>query len=195
KNVPVIVDAADQIPPLSNLWRYTQEMGADLAIFSGGKGLRGPQASGIIVGRADLIAACRANSGPYPSVGRPAKVGKEEMVGLLAALELALRQDERDEAAVWSKMVDGWIAGLQDVPGITLERVERTHSGQPIPRAIVHLHNGERDAAIKALWERNPRIAVLPEGDDALAPNPHHLTPGEDKLVLQALREVLSAHV
>lgn len=192
KNVPVIVDAADQIPPLSNLWRYTREMSADLAIFSGGKGLRGPQASGIIVGRADLIAACRLNGGPYHGVGRPAKVGKEEIVGLLAALELALSKDERDEAAVWSRMVNHWIDGLRDVPGITVERVERSHSGQPIPRAIIRVHDGTRDAVIKSLWERNPRVAILPEGDDALGLNPHHLSLGEEEIVLQALREVLS---
>src|SRR5262245_28785400 len=85
--VPVIVDAADQIPPISNLWLFTLDEDADLAIFSGGKGLRGPQASGLIVGRSDLIRACRANCGPYDSISRPAKVGKEEMLGLLAAVE------------------------------------------------------------------------------------------------------------
>ena len=195
RGIPVIVDAADQIPPISNLWRYTREMGADLAIFSGGKGLRGPQASGIIVGRAELIAACRLNGGPYHGVGRPAKVGKEEIVGLLAALELALSKDERDEAAIWSRMVDRWIDGLRDVSGITVERVEQSHSGQPIPRAIVRVHNGPRDAVIKALWERNPRVAILPEGDDALGLNPHHLSTGEEEIVLQALREALSQTV
>ena len=100
--VPVIVDAADQVPPVANLWKFTREMGADLAIFSGGKGLRGPQASGIIVGRADLIRACRANSGPYHSIGRPAKVGKEEMVGVLAAVELAVTKDEAAESQRYS---------------------------------------------------------------------------------------------
>ena len=193
KGVPVIVDAADQIPPLSKLWKYTREDGADLAIFSGGKGLRGPQSSGLIVGRADLIRACRANSGPYPSVGRPAKVGKEEMIGVLAALEWALETGESDDEAAWSADVDRIITGLADISGITLERVEQSHSGQPIPRAIVHLPNGDRDAAIEALWERDPRIASLPEGDDAVAFNPHHLQPGEADLVVEAVRQVLVA--
>jgi L-seryl-tRNA(Ser) seleniumtransferase len=193
--VPVVVDAADQIPPLAKLWNYTKEQGADLAIFSGGKGLRGPQSSGIIVGKADLIRACRANSGPFHSIGRPAKVGKEEMVGVLAALEWSLATGEEQAASDWSAAVDLWLSGLAGVPGITTERVTNSHSGQPIPRAIIHLSAGTaaRDAAIKALWERTPRIAALPEGEDAIGLNPHHLQPGEGELVLSAVRDVLSA--
>ena len=88
--VPVIVDAAAQIPPIANLWHFTQEMGADLAIFSGGKGLRGPQPAGLVLGRPDLIAACRLNRSPNASIGRPMKVGKEELMGMLAAVEWSL---------------------------------------------------------------------------------------------------------
>jgi uncharacterized pyridoxal phosphate-dependent enzyme len=122
RGVPVIVDAADQIPPLSNLWRFTRDEGADLAIFSGGKGLRGPQSSGLIVGRADLIPACRANSGPPHSIGRPAKVGKEELLGLLAAVEWSLA---RHQAAVHKGYQAGlprWISGLHELPGHNLNR-------------------------------------------------------------------------
>ena len=86
---PVIVDAAAQLPPTENLWRFT-EMGAALAVFSGGKDLRGPQSSGLIVGRKDLIDAIRVNGNPNHSIGRPMKVGKEEMVGLLKAVEIYL---------------------------------------------------------------------------------------------------------
>jgi uncharacterized pyridoxal phosphate-dependent enzyme len=85
--VPIIVDAAAQIPTLANLWRFTREMGADAAIFSGGKGLRGPQSSGLVLGRAEIIEGCRANGNPNCSIGRPMKAGKEELVGLLAAVE------------------------------------------------------------------------------------------------------------
>ena len=95
--VPVIVDAADQVPPVANLWKFTRDMGADLAVFSGGKGLGGPQSSGLVLGRADLIRSCRANGGPYQSIGRPAKVGKEELAGLLAAVETAVTKDEAAE--------------------------------------------------------------------------------------------------
>ncbi|MGD9714247.1 MAG: aminotransferase class V-fold PLP-dependent enzyme, partial [Thermomicrobiales bacterium] len=91
---PVIVDAAAQIPPISNLWHFTKELGADAAIFSGGKGLRGPQSSGIVVGRKQIIDGIRPNAAPNQSLGRPMKVGKEEIAGLLAAIEWSLKQDE-----------------------------------------------------------------------------------------------------
>ena len=90
--VPVLVDAAAQLPPVENLWKFTQ-MGADAAIFSGGKDLRGPQSSGLVLGRQWLIDACARNGPPNHSIGRPMKVGKEEMLGLLAAVERYLALD------------------------------------------------------------------------------------------------------
>ncbi|RPJ50338.1 MAG: aminotransferase class V-fold PLP-dependent enzyme [Chloroflexi bacterium] len=80
-HIPLIVDAAAQLPPVENLWKFTQ-MGADLVIFSGGKGLCGPQSSGLMVGRRDLIDACAFNACPRGFIGRPMKAGKEEIVGL-----------------------------------------------------------------------------------------------------------------
>jgi L-seryl-tRNA(Ser) seleniumtransferase len=80
--VPVIVDAADQVPPRSNLTNLTAR-GADLVVFSGGKGLSGPQSSGLILGRRNLVEACRLNSSPNSAIGRGMKVGKEEIAGLL----------------------------------------------------------------------------------------------------------------
>jgi L-seryl-tRNA(Ser) seleniumtransferase len=193
-DVPVIVDAADQVPPAANLWKFTKEDGADLAIFSGGKGLRGPQASGIILGRADLVRACRANGGPYHSIGRPAKVGKEEFAGLLAAVELAVSKDEAAESALFSQTVDQWSDELQGLPGIISERVETSHIGQPIPRLVLHMTTGapiERDDLIAQLWERDPRISVLPYEEDAVALNPHLLGPGDADLVTSGIIEVV----
>ena len=86
RGVPVILDAAAQLPPVENLWRFTQE-GADLVIFSGGKGLCGPQATGLVLGRSDLIKACAVQGNPNQAIGRPMKVGKEELCGCLAAVE------------------------------------------------------------------------------------------------------------
>lgn len=194
RGVPVIVDAADQVPPAANLWKFTTEMGADLAIFSGGKGLRGPQASGIIVGRADLVRACRANGGPYHSIGRPAKVGKEEFAGLLAAVDLAVSKDEAAEALRFSETVDCWQNELGDLPGLRAERVETSHIGQPIPRLVLHAEAPlDRDDLIARLWERDPRIAALPYDDDAIALNPHLLEPGEAEIVANGIRAVARA--
>lgn len=191
QNIPVIVDAADQIPPLANLWRFTRDEGADLAIFSGGKGLRGPQASGLILGRANLVRACRLNSGPQHSIGRPAKVGKEELLGLLAAVEWSLGNDESATHRGYEATVADWIAGLRNVPGIMAEHSARSHSGQPIPRAIVTFASiAVRDEIVAALWDMNPRIAVLPEDEYAIGLNPQLLAPGQPALVLDALRGV-----
>jgi len=190
--VPVIVDAADQIPPISRLWEYTVDLGAELAIFSGGKGLRGPQSSGLIVGRADLVRACRLNSGPRHSIARPAKVGKEEMLGVLAALEWSLSLDADSEQSRLDAIVEGWVTGLASAGGVTLSRSAKSHSGQPIPRAIVTFENAaRRDVVIDQLWALTPRIAVLPEGNAGIALNPQGVQPGEEDVVLGSLRAVL----
>src|SRR5919199_5048697 len=92
RNVPVIVDAAAELPPPENLRRFS-ELGADLVVFSGGKGLRGPQASGLVLGSHALVEACRLNQNPNASIGRPMKVGKEEIMGRLTATGGAIGTD------------------------------------------------------------------------------------------------------
>ncbi len=128
-SVPVIVDAAAQIPPISNLWYYTRELGVDAAIFSGGKGLRGPQASGLVVGKKAIIDGIRPNAAPNQSFGRPMKVGKEELSGLLTAIELAVRQDETAILAGYEESVQRWLAGLSGIAGTTVERRLSKRSG------------------------------------------------------------------
>lgn len=194
RGVPVIVDAAAQIPPISNLWHFTRDLGADIAIFSGGKGLRGPQSSGLVLGNAAIIAGCRINGSPNHSVGRPMKVGKEELCGILAAVEWSLAQDEDATIARYETIVQGWITGLQDVPGVRAERTFPSEAGQPHARAIIHLTAGQdRDAVVATLWERTPRIAVGLVGGHpgAFALNPQTVEPGEEGLVLDAVRDVV----
>ncbi|MEA2512153.1 MAG: D-glucosaminate-6-phosphate ammonia-lyase [Thermomicrobiales bacterium] len=195
RSVPVIVDAADQVPPVANLWKFTRDMGADLAIFSGGKGLRGPQSSGIVLGRADLVRACRANGGPYQSIGRPAKVGKEELAGLLAAVEAAVTMDEAAESKRFDDVVSWWQQALAGLPEITIERVEESHIGQPIPRLILRPKTESmltRDEIIARLWDQNPRVAVLPFEGDAVALNPHFLSDGDAQRVVSGILRVVS---
>ncbi|MGY4770405.1 hypothetical protein ACXC9Q_26130 (plasmid) [Kribbella sp. CWNU-51] len=196
--VPVIVDAAAQIPPVSSLWRFTTEVGADAVIFSGGKGLRGPQASGLVLGKRWIVDRCRAHASPYQEIGRGMKVGKEELLALLAAVEWTLEQDEDAMLAGYEQMVDRWIAGLQGLPGVVVERGYPSEAGQPHSRAIVRLSTTcgwTRDGLVAALWDRDPRIAVgtfrLP--GDAIALNPQTLEPGEDAVVLDALVSLLSS--
>ena len=92
--VKIIVDAAAQLPPASNLWYYTKKLGADLTIFSGGKHIKGPQSTGLIVGDKELIRLCKMLASPNPRLGRAFKTGKEELVGFITALELFVSEDE-----------------------------------------------------------------------------------------------------
>jgi uncharacterized pyridoxal phosphate-dependent enzyme len=195
-NVPVIVDAAAQIPNIANLWRFTRDIGADAVIVSGGKGLRGPQSSGLVLGKQWLIDGCRVHGSPNHSLGRPMKVGKEELAGSLAAVEWALAQNEEETIAGYEAMVQYWIAGLSEIPGIRVERGFPSEAGQPFGRAVIYLEPGFpliRDQIVNALWESNPRIAVGFDGPDkqGIALNPQTVEPGEDEVIVQRLREVL----
>ena len=198
RGVPVIVDAAAQIPPIANLWRFTVEAGADGAIFSGGKGLRGPQTSGLILGKRWLIDGCAANGNPNHSIGRPMKAGKEELCGLLAAVEWSLAQDEPAVLDCYEATVRRWIEGLQGIPGVTAERAFPSEAGQPHARAVVRFAppcRWTRDQVAAALWDGEPRIAVATGGagvpPDGIALNPQTLEPGEEAVVLDALRSLL----
>jgi L-seryl-tRNA(Ser) seleniumtransferase len=196
--VPVIVDAAAQIPPVASLWHYTTEVGADAVIFSGGKGLRGPQASGLVLGKQWIVDRCRAHASPYQEIGRGMKVGKEELLAILAAVEWSLEQDEEAVIAGYEQIVDSWIVGLQGLPGVVVERRYPSEAGQPHGRAIVRLSTTcawTRDELVRALWDSDPRIAVgdFRVADDEIALNPQTLEPGEDSVVLDALVQLLSS--
>src|SRR5438874_3619551 len=116
--VPTLNDAAADVPPVDNLWKYTK-MGFDLVAFSGGKGLRGPQSAGLLLGRKDLIAAARLNAPPNGnSVGRGMTVNKEEMLGMLAALELYLSKDHAQEQREFEARAETIRNGVAGVPGV-----------------------------------------------------------------------------
>jgi len=195
RGVPVVVDAAAQLPPVSNLWTFT-EMGADLAIFSGGKDLRGPQSSGLILGRRDLIEACALNGNPNHSIGRPMKVGKEEMAGLLAAVERYLNLDHEARTQSCERIVADWCAALNTLPGVSARRDFPNEAGQPLPWCLVTIDARaigiSRDALVERLAAGNPIIAVAPSGQEALHLNPMTLEPGEERIVLERLMEALS---
>ena len=185
--VPIVVDAAAQLPPTENLWRFTREFEADLAIFSGGKELRGPQASGLIVGSAAMIAAIAVNGTPHQRLGRPMKVGKEEMVGLLAAVERYVAEDWRERTRRYEATVADWIEHFRGIPGLSAEREYPNEAGQPTPRCritfagVTGLTGAE---AARILWEGNPRIAVAVAGPNAISMTPELLVEGEGEALL-----------
>jgi uncharacterized pyridoxal phosphate-dependent enzyme len=196
RGVPVIVDAAAQIPPVSNLWHFTTELGADLAIFSGGKGLRGPQNSGLVVGRADLIRAIALNGPPVQRVGRAMKVSKEAMVGLLIAVEHYLATDHDAELAVWNAVVDHWLRAWSPAApsGIGVTRLESGESGEAVPRIILSFGPPaaiDRDAFVAMLAAVDPVIEVVLYQPAGVAISPHLLQSGEAEIVERRVETLL----
>jgi len=194
-SLPVIVDAAAQLPPPENLWHFTRDLGADLAIFSGGKDLRGPQASGLMVGRADLIEACSENGTPHQRLGRAMKVGKEEMIGLLAAVEWYLQQDHTARMSNFEVIVQFWVDTFSDWPGVTARRDYPNEAGRPLPWALLEFDptvTGLNAAEVQQqLWDGDPRIAVSLAGPYGIHLTPDTLEPGEAEIVTDRLKQIL----
>ena len=120
-NVPSFMDAAADVPPVENLFKY-QKMGFDLVTFSGGKMIRGPQSAGLLFGRKDLIEAAKLNHSPHEApIGRPMKVNKEEMFGMYAALKAYLERDHEKEWQDWLNRIKQIKLTVETVPGVTGE--------------------------------------------------------------------------
>lgn len=204
--VPCFNDAAADVPPISNLWNYTQ-MGFDLVTFSGGKGLRGPQNAGLLLGRKDLIEAATWSNSPHDeTVGRGMKVAKEQIVGMVAALDWYLSQTDEGMQAEFRARANRIAEMLKDVPTLTHEIVV-----PPLANAVPHLVLRYDQARLRKsplevaqiLREGSPTIELNPstgrKGGSAGLPNTEHailvgvwmLQPGEDLVVARRLREVL----
>jgi D-glucosaminate-6-phosphate ammonia-lyase len=190
--IPILVDAAADYLIVPNPYIA---LGADLVAYSGGKIIRGPQTAGLLVGRRDLVRAAWANSAPHHTVGRPAKVSKEEIVGMLRAVEVW--RTERDVSADF-KLWESWYADIAEqitkVPGVQA-KVQGPIRGGPFPTlnvawdpAQVGMTAGEVG---QALLEGDPRIATHAEGEGhSFLIRPVALKPGEHKIVAQRLYEV-----
>ncbi len=192
--IPLIVDAAAELPPREKLRRFHQE-GADLVIFSGGKGIFGPQSSGLVVGRADLIAACRLNGSPSSAVGRGMKVGKEEMAGLIRAVELFLARDEAAVFAEWERQARVVADRLAGIGGIEARVRFPDPRGRPpeAPRCFVTIvdpaRGTGRDLAERLAQGTPPiRVRVLPDG---IFVEPMTLRPGEEVVVAEQIARAL----
>ncbi|MCH8310678.1 MAG: aminotransferase class V-fold PLP-dependent enzyme [Chloroflexi bacterium] len=200
-DVPVIVDAAAMLPPPENLSRFIDE-GADLVSFSGGKGVLGPQSTGILAGRADLIEAAYANGAPNSmSVGRSAKVCKEEIAGLITALEIFVDTDFEAVNANWRAQCARVVDELKDIPGLRVEleeaRPDLLESSSNFARAVIHFEqdwNGPTmDRINQMLEDGDPGVRIgASDVGDALAVYPVNLQPGEEEILAARLREVLT---
>ena len=218
--LPVIVDAAAALPPVENL-RALIAIGADLVAFSGGKAIGGPQASGILVGRADLIESVALQhqdmdvypetwtwrgryleSGllpgpPHHGIGRPMKVGKEEIVGLVVALRRFLARDHDAERATQERRLATILAAVEGLPGIRAERLDEHDAPRAYPTGVIRINEAivEKSVAqvINELIEGDPPVAVTQNflHERGIGIVTALLKPGEEQIVAERLRAVL----
>ena len=194
-NVPFIVDAAAQLPPHTNLWHYTAELGADLAIFSGGKGLQGPQSSGLILGRKDLIEACAFNGPPSPFIGRGMKVGKEELVGLLTAVKWYVNLDHEELLNSYERQVQYFADEFSDNPHVSIRRNFPSEAGQPMARTEIFFDEEKlgitQNEIQQQLKDGKPSIDIPNAGSNGVMVNPQTLNEGEECIIAERLKEII----
>ena len=162
KNVKIIIDAAAQLPPKSNLWYFTRDLGADGIIFSGGKFIKGPQSTGLFLGRSEIADYCYVLSNPNISIGRPYKVGKEEYAGIYEAIKQFVNSDENEVKSIQNKNLDKIEDALKDCTEITIKRVNRGRLGQDAPMLIIDLPKGRTGSdCAKFMYEHcDPAIDI-----------------------------------
>jgi len=190
--VPVLVDAAAQVPPVENLRRFT-ELGATAAIFSGGKDLHGPQGTGLVVGRKWIVETMRAIGSPNQGFARAMKVSKENMVGLLAAVKRYVGLDHEAKRDRDERVVAQWCAEFGGLAGVRAERVFPNEAAQPLPRLLLHIDpstglTGEVVAARLLAGEPSIAVAAAPDG---IYVNPWLLTDEEVAIVTKRVGEEL----
>ena len=196
-NLPCMIDAAADTPPVSHLWDYAN-MGFDLITFSGGKAMRGPQCAGLLIGREDLVHFALLNNSPYEdTLGRGQKVGKEEIIGMIKALELYLAEDHDALTKEWQSRLDTISRQITKIPGVSTSFF--------VPDVANHVPH------MSITWDS--RISLSPqevshrlrggqpsivigggEGRPGLAMNSFMLQPGEEQIIAEQLSKVLREH-
>jgi|TARA_B100001964_G_scaffold63075_1_gene71763 L-seryl-tRNA(Ser) seleniumtransferase len=182
--VPVIVDAASELPPTTTLTRWV-DAGADLVVISGGKGIRGPQSTGILAGRRDLIEAATLHAAPNANLGRGMKVGKEEIMGFLVALDRYVKLDHDRVYAAWRRKAEYIANELQGIPGLVADvpqddrgrpRVDLTWDGNSVSLSSAEVREGLKNG--------DPRIAMTGQAIQTRCMND-----GEEILVAQRVQQ------
>ena len=195
KGIPTMTDCAADALPLENMTRFNK-MGFSLVIFSGGKGIRGPQSAGVLMGKKEIIAAARLNAPPNgDTIGRGMKVNKEELLGMMVAIETFMKRDHAADWKEWERRVAFIGDAAKSIPSVKAEQYV-----PPIANHVPHLRLtwdpakvklSYKDVAVK-LREGDPSIEVVPGSNkDSLEVGVWMLQPGEDKIVARRLREVL----
>lgn len=194
--IPVFNDCAGDVPPAENLSKFTK-MGFDLVAVSGGKGLRGPQSTGLLLGRKELIRAARLNGSPNSdAIGRGMKVNKEEMLGMMVAVEAALKPDQETDWREWEKRVKLIADSLAPLKAVKAERFV-----PDITYRVPHLRISWDETAVKIappelirqLSEGEPSIEVRSSPRDCVEIGVWLLQPGEAQIVARRIREILKS--
>ncbi len=194
--IPAFNDAAADTPPVSHLWDYAN-MGYDLIAFSGGKAIRGPQCAGLLIGKKEFIANALLNNSPHEdTLGRLAKVGKEEIVGMVKALECYLNDDHAALDKEWWRRLDSVSAEITRIPGVAT-----SFNVPDVANHVPHMHISwdprkislsPRDAAA-TLKKGKPSI-VLGSSESGLGMNSFMLKPGEEKIITAQLVQLFKSH-
>lgn len=195
--IPTMNDCAADVPPVENLWKYT-DMGFDLVCFSGGKGIRGPQSAGLLLGRKDLIAAARLHAPPRGNtLGRGMKVNKEEILAMTVAVERYINHDHEADWKLWQGQIDLIAESAAAVPSVETE----IH----VPKVANHV------PSLRIRWDQN-RIRITPDevreelrnghpsietvgGKESVDITTWMMTPGEERIVARRIRQILEGKV
>jgi hypothetical protein len=200
KGVPVVVDAAAETLTIPNIHLAH---GANMVAYSGGKCLRGPQAAGLLLGQKDLVRAAWINSAPHHTFGRSLKVGKEEIMGMLAAVEMWVKRDHDAEWKQWQAWLDAIAEQATQVAGVSSEILQPEDLSNHAPRLRLNwdaARIGITGSEVEdILWHGQPRIAVN-EGSgtrrdrrpSSITIMPYMMMPGDDKIAAAAIRKLLA---
>jgi uncharacterized pyridoxal phosphate-dependent enzyme len=200
--IPTFIDAAADTPPVSHLWDYAN-MGYDLIAYSGGKAIRGPQCAGLLLGRKDLVAFALLNNSPHEdTIGRSQKVGKEEIIGMIKALELYLAEDQQGLNQQWQQRLELVSRKITTLPGVTT-----SYFVPDVANHVPHMEikwdqriNLTPGDALTSLRSSKPSIVLAraekngTEKREGITMNSFMLKPGEDAIIADKLYDLLKSH-
>ena len=194
-NIPTFIDCAADVPPVSNLFRFT-EMGFDMVGFSGGKGLRGPQSAGLLLGKRKYIEAARMHTPPRgETIGRGMKVNKEEVLGMLVALELYLNKDHDKEWKLWEDQIELISNSALAVEGVRTEIHVPKHANH-VPSLRIQWDESKvkitADEARRQLREGHPSIQTV-GNKTTIGITTWMMTPGQERIVAKRVHEILKS--
>ena len=197
RDLPVLCDAASMLPPRANLTKFVNQ-GADLVSFSGGKGIQGPQSTGILLGNATWVEYARLNNAPYATAARGQKVSREEIAGILAALRVFIGEDEEAETQNYKRQMEFVVDLVAEVPGVRAV-VEHDYDHY-IPHAVIYFTPNWKGPNMETvrdiLMAGNPRVYVSPTfgPDPGIQFDALNIQEGELEIAAECVRRTLIEH-